>query len=87
MSSLTILFKTALKISGCEIRQEKQIKGTILKRKKQNPILRKHDHLCRKSNMCVCVCVCVCSVMSDSGTPWTIAFQAPLSMGFPRQEH
>ena len=26
--------------------------------------------------------------MSDSlGTPWTIAHQAPLSMGFPRQEY
>ena len=26
--------------------------------------------------------------MSDSfATPWTIACQAPLSMGFPRQEH
>ena len=26
--------------------------------------------------------------MSDSfGTPWTVALQAPLSMGFPRQEY
>ena len=32
-------------------------------------------------------CVCVCSVASDSFvTPWTLAHQAPLSMGFPRQE-
>ena len=30
---------------------------------------------------------CLCSVMSDSFmTPWTAAHQAPLSMGFPRQE-
>ena len=40
--------------------------------------------------MCVCLCVCVlfcCLVVSDSFvTPWTIAHQAPLSMGFPRQE-
>ena len=46
-----------------------------------------------KYAVCVCVCVCVCarvcvcvrvhSVMSDS---WTIAHQASLSMGFPRQE-
>ena len=39
--------------------------------------------------VCVCVCVCVCthtlSVMSDSVAPWTVAHQAPLSMGFPRQ--
>ena len=27
-----------------------------------------------------------CSVMSDSTTPWTIAHQALLSTGFPRQE-
>ena len=29
-----------------------------------------------------------CSVLFDSfATPWTIAHQAPLSMGFPRQEY
>ena len=25
--------------------------------------------------------------MSDSVTPWTVACQAPVSMGFPRQEY
>ena len=28
-----------------------------------------------------------CSVVSDSVTPWTVAHQAPLSMGFSRQEY
>ena len=28
-----------------------------------------------------------CIVVSDSATPWTIARQAPLSMGFSRQEY
>ena len=28
-----------------------------------------------------------CSVMSDSAAPWTVAHQAPLSMGFSRQEY
>ena len=38
-------------------------------------------------NTGLCVCVCVShSVMSDSATPWTEAHQAPLSMGFSRQE-
>ena len=32
-------------------------------------------------------CVCACSVGSDSETPWTGAHQAPLSMGFLRQEY
>ena len=37
---------------------------------------------------CVCVCVCVCSVMSDSFvTPWTVACQVPLSVGFSRKEY
>ena len=27
------------------------------------------------------------SVVSNSATPWTIAYQGPLSMGFPRQEY
>ena len=36
----------------------------------------------------LCVCVCVCGlVMSDSGTPWTVAHQAPLSVGFSREEY
>ena len=34
-----------------------------------------------------CHCVFSCSVVSDSATPWTIACQASLSMGFPRQEY
>ena len=33
------------------------------------------------------MCVCVYSVMSDSATLWTVAQQAPLSMGFSRQEY
>ena len=28
-----------------------------------------------------------CSLVSDSATPWTVAHQAPLPMGFPRQEY
>ena len=34
--------------------------------------------------------ICVsfsCSVVSDSVTPWTVACQAPPSMGFSRQEY
>ena len=31
---------------------------------------------------------CLVAVMSDSfATPWTVAHQAPQSMGFPRQEY
>ena len=38
--------------------------------------------------MGVCVCVCVsCSVVSNTGTPWTVARQAALSMEFSRQEY
>ena len=39
--------------------------------------------------MCVCVCVCVCSLSCVwlFVTPWTVAHQAPLSMGFFRQKY
>ena len=45
--------------------------------------------------MAVCVCVCLCVRTHTCGlshvqffvTPWTVAPQAPLSMGFPRQEY
>ena len=42
------------------------------------------------SIMCVCVCVCVFSHFSHVqlfATLWTIVCQAPLSMGFSRQEY
>ena len=35
----------------------------------------------------VCVCVCVFSHVWLFITPWTVAHQAPLSMGFSRQEY
>ena len=33
----------------------------------------------------MCCAMLSCSVVSDSVTPWTVAHQAPLSMGFSRQ--
>ena len=39
-------------------------------------------------NHYTCVCVCAraqCAQLFT--TPWTVALQAPLSMGFPRQEY
>ena len=33
------------------------------------------------------VCMLSCSVVSDSAIPWTVAHQAPLPMGFSRQEY
>ena len=43
-------------------------------------------------SVCVCVCVCVylCELLSRVWlivSPWTVAHQAPLSMGFSRQEY
>ena len=49
-----------------------------------------------EDTVCVCVCVCVCarthmlSLFSHVQlfvTPWSVAHQAPLSMGFSRQEY
>ena len=43
--------------------------------------------------MCVCVRVCVCAHAQSLGcvqifmTPWIVAHQTPLSMGFSRQEY
>ena len=31
--------------------------------------------------------MCVCMLSHTIVTPWTVAHQAPLSMGFPRQEY
>ena len=41
--------------------------------------------------VCVCACMCVyvrvCSVAQWCSTAWTVTCQAPLSMGFSRQEY
>ena len=42
------------------------------------------------SSLCYAVCVCVCVCVSRSvvfETPWAVAHQASLSMGFSRQEY
>ena len=41
---------------------------------------------CSKEAVCVCVCVSLSRVQLFA-TPWTITLQAPLSMGFSRQEY
>ena len=37
--------------------------------------------------VCVCVCVCVLNHVQLFATPWTIARQTPLPVGFPWQEY
>ena len=37
--------------------------------------------------VCVCLCTQSLSRVCLFATPWTVAKQAPLSMGFPRQEY
>ena len=39
------------------------------------------------SKSCVYVYACPLSSIQLFATPWTVAFQAPLSMGFSRQEY
>ena len=47
--------------------------------------------VCVCARVCVCVCerVCVCTLSHVQlfVTPWSVAHQAPLSVGFSRQEH
>ena len=44
-------------------------------------------NLAASADITTCVCVLSRSVMSDCATLWTVARQAPLSMGFSRQEY
>ena len=45
-------------------------------------------HACACARVCVCVHVHqLTSVVSSSAALWTVARQAPLSMGFSRQEY
>ena len=38
-------------------------------------------------SFCMCVCLCIFSCVQLFVTPGTVALQAPLSMGFPKQEY
>ena len=40
-----------------------------------------------KKIVCIYVCVLSCSVVFNSANSWTVAQQAPLSMGFSRKEY
>ena len=40
-----------------------------------------------RARVCMCVCVCEPCSVSLSEAPWTVARQAPLSMGFCRQAY
>ena len=51
------------------------------------PVLNYPCSLCTLCMVCVCVCVCVLSRVRLFATPWTVARQAPLSMGFSRQRY
>ena len=44
-------------------------------------------HVCVCVCVCVCMSVCVCAQLCFFETPCTVAHQAVLSMGFPRQEY
>ena len=39
------------------------------------------------TKLCVCVSACALSLVWFIATPWIVALQASLSMGFPRQEY
>ena len=55
---------------------------------KNNKLIAQNTQMFLLSPLCVCVCVCVwLSHVRIFATPWTVAHQAPLSMGFSRQEH
>ena len=44
----------------------------------------KNDVICKNTNLEYCLVTKSCLALA---TPWTVACQAPLSMGFPRQEY
>ena len=53
----------------------------------KNYKMRYHHTVTKMAKTKIAVCCCFShQVLFDSVTPWTVARQAPLSLGFPRQE-
>ena len=81
---------SGLRLSACNAGGEGSIPGQELRPhtpccvakafKKQHVITGRHE--IQKTTS-----ACVCSVVSNSATPWTVALQASLSMGFSRSEY
>ena len=65
-------------------REEKEVERIMMNG--ESMIFFIHGALARKKSFFFCVFILSC-FMSDSSTLWTIVCQAPLSMGFSRQEH
>ena len=76
--------ETQIRSLGWEdpLEEEMAIHFTLLARK--NPACAEHTQRFSKYRVC---CMLSRSVVSDFVTPWTAAHQAPLSMGFSRQEY
>ena len=47
----------------------------------------KHSHVLTPRSLVIALCVCTLRGARLFATPWTVAHQAPLSMGFSRQEY
>ena len=62
------------------------VKGMKLEPIIQNEVSKNEKNIIEK-NTCTPMFLLCCSVMSDSATPWTVAHQDPLSMGFSRLEY
>ena len=71
--------------------EQKQCCNKLNKNFKSGPLLKnllrlfKNKKFLKIRKKCTCVICCCC--MSLFSTPWTVACQAPLSMGFSRQEY
>ena len=67
--------------------QNKYLKGMFLVDKRYHTTdLRSLENF-QTHRVCVCLCAQMLSHVGLSGTSWTVAHQAPLSMGVSRQEH
>ena len=99
MSSLRAARKSRPRLPQPEKVQAKQRRPSAAKNKNEKRHLwAEHTADCQKKMnninsmkilnfLILCVCVCVLSCVHLFTTPWTIARQALLSVGFPRQEY
>ena len=80
-------------IPGLHSQQHKSKEITLImnllkwKRKKKNEWVFKNSHWLGLNTPCSKISLLCGLVVSDSATLWTVAHQAPLSMGFSRQEY
>ena len=93
LTKISVIVSTVVMPTPCWWRRKSMLRLAVIVFSPTVISSRSLNLVCQVTCVCVCVCACVCvyvhllSHVRLFVTPWTVARQAPLSMGFFSQEY